>query len=334
MSAILGFILAASLLGLSALFSGMTIGLFALEPGELRRKMELGSKEAAQVYPIRARGNQLLVTLILGNVLVNSALTVVLNSVTVGIVAVIASTILITTFGEVLPAAFLNKHGLKFGAILAPYLNLLMVYTSPLTKPAALFLDRTIGVRDYGVYSKEELLKIMDEHVGQSSDIEDEDLSIAKHALSFADKHISDVMLPKVKMIALKEDDVISPNLLSQLHDSPDSSFPVYTGSLDNITGTLYLRDLIELDPKITKVHQVMDKGALYVNGNQTLDHALSAFLHTKHHLFVVIDDKEKTLGVVTIEDIIDEVIGNKFADKFNRHYDRKAVAGISGRVE
>lgn len=296
--------------------------------------MELGDKQAARLYPIRARGNQLLVTLIIGNVLVNSALTVILNSFTAGVVAILASTILITTFGEILPAAFLNKHGLRFGAKLSPQLGSLMKYTSWVSQPMADLLDKTIGDEDRKVYSKQELLKIMDEHEGKTSDIEDEDLSIAKHALSFADKHIADVMLPRKEMIALKESDVLSPKLLNQLHESPDSAFPVYSGGKDNMTGTLYLRDLIGLDPKITKVREAMDDDVFYVKGNQTLDHALSAFLRTKHHLFVVVDEKQKTLGVVTIEDIMDEVMGRKFEDKFNRHDDKHAVANIKGEVE
>ncbi len=334
MSIILDLLLAATLLGFSALFSGLTIGLFSLDTNELRRKMELGDVQATRLYPVRARGNQLLVTLIIGNVLANSALTVILNSVTAGIVAILISTILITTFGEILPAAFLNKHGLRFGAKLAPQLGVLLKYTAWLSRPIGGFLDKTIGDETIKKYSKEELLKIMDEHVGKTSDIEDEDLSIAKHALSFADKRIADVMLPRNEMIALKESDILGPKLLDQLHKSPDSSFPVYSGGKDNMTGTLYLRDLVGLDPKITKVREVMDADAYYVKGDQTLDHALSAFLHTKHHLFVVIDEEQKTLGVVTIEDIMDEVMGRKFEDKFNRHDDKRAVASIAGEVE
>lgn len=334
MSIIFYILIAVLLLSLSALFSGLTIGLFSLDTNELRRKMELGNLQAEKLYPIRAKGNQLLVTLILGNVLVNSALAIVLNSFTAGVIAVILSTVLITTFGEVLPAAYLNKHGMRFGARLSPQLGSMMKYSAWITQPVGIFLDKTIGDEDGTVYTKEELLKIMDEHEGVKSDIEDEDLSIAKHALSFADKHIADVMLPRGKMIALRESDVLGPKLLNQLHESPDSVFPVFRGSKDNIVGTLYLRDLINLERDVNRVEQVMDHDVFYVKGDQTLDHALSAFLHTKHHLFVVLDDKSKTLGVVTIEDIIDEVMGRKFLDKFDRHDHKKSVAAISGEVE
>ncbi len=334
MSITLDLLLAAVLLSFSALFSGLTIGLFSLDTNGLRRKAELGNVQAEKLYPIRAKGNQLLVTLIVGNVLVNSALTVILNSLTTGVVAILISTILITTFGEILPAAFLNKHGLRFGAKFSPQLRILMKYTSWVTRPVGAFLDRAIGDEDDKVLTKKELLKIIDEHEGKHTDIEDKDLSIAKHALSFADKQITDVMLERKQMIVLKESDILSPGLLNQLHNSPDSSFPVHSGNKDNMTGTLYLRDLIGLDPKITKVRQVMDKDVFYVKGNQTLDHALSAFLHTKHHLFIVIDEEQKTLGVVTIEDIMDEVMGRKFEDKFNQHDNRRAVSNITGEVE
>jgi len=319
---------------MSALFSGLTLGLMSLSVFELKRKAELGDKDAIAVYPIRKRGNELLVALLLGNVLVNAALTVVLNSFLAGVLAVIVATILITTFGEILPQAFLKKHGLRFGAKLAAEIKLFLNIVGPITRPVSHVIKQTIGDEEKTVYSKEELLKIMDEHEGDDSEIEDEDLSIAKHALSFADKHIEDVMLPRDRMIGLKEDDVISPKLLQQLHNNEDSAFAVYKGTLDNVIGTLFMRDIIDLDKSKTRVAQVMDPVVFYVKHDQTLDHVLSAFLQTKHHLFVVIDRRQNTLGVVTIDDIVDEVMGTKFVDQFDAHHDKKAVAAIKGEVE
>ena len=319
---------------MSALFSGLTLGLMSLSVYELKRKTELGDEQAAAVYPIRRRGNELLVALLLGNVLVNAALTVVLNSFLVGVIAVIVATFLITTFGEILPQAFLKKHGLRFGARLSSEINLFLKIVSPITRPVSHVLDRTIGNEEKTVYSKEELLKIMDEHEGEDSEIEDEDLSIAKHALSFADKHIEDVMLPLDRMIGLKEEDILSPKLLQQLHENEDSAFAVYKGTLDNVIGTLFMRDIIDLDKSKTRVGEVMDPVVFYVKHDQTLDHVLSAFLQTKHHLFVVINRHQKTLGVVTIDDIIDEVMGTKFVDQFDAHHDKQAVSRIKGEVK
>lgn len=301
---------------------------------ELKRKSELGDKQAAAVYPIRVRGNELLVSLLLGNVLVNAALTVVLNSFLVGFLAVVVATVLITAFGEILPQALLKKHGLSFGAKLAPLINAYLASMKWLTTPVSKLLDITIGDEEKTVYSKEELLKIMDEHEGSDSEIEDEDLSIAKHALSFADKHIEDVMLPRDQMLALKEEEVLSPALLTKMHQNEDSAFAVYKGTVDNITGTLFMRDIVNLDKKKTTAKQLMDSDVFYVKHDQTLDHVLSAFMRTKHHIFVVIDRHQNTLGVVTIDDIIDEVMGTKFVDQFDSHHDKTAVSAIKGRVE
>lgn len=334
MSVTVSFLLSFGLIGLSALFSGLTLGLMSLSVYELKRKSELGDAQAAAVYPIRRRGNELLVALLLGNVLVNSALTVVLNSFLFGFVAILVSTVLITAFGEILPQALLKKHGLRFGAYLSPVISRYLTLMRWLTLPVSKLLDVTIGDEEKTVYSKEELLKIMDEHEGSDSEIEDEDLSIAKHALSFADKHIEDVMLPRDQMLALKEDDVLSPSLLTKLYNNEDSAFAVYKGTVDNVTGTLFMRDVINLDKKKTTAKDLMDEDVYYVKHDQTLDHVLSAFLRTKHHLFVVIDRHQNTLGVVTIDDIVDEVMGTKFVDQFDSHHDKKAVSAIKGRVE
>ena len=92
-------LIAILLLGLSALFSGLTLGLLSLSTFELKRKKDLGDKRAMAVFPIREKGNELLVALLVGNVLVNAALTVMLNSYLAGIIAVIVATTLITIFG-------------------------------------------------------------------------------------------------------------------------------------------------------------------------------------------------------------------------------------------
>lgn len=333
-SVTVSFLLSIGLIGFSALFSGLTLGLISLSVFELKRKAELGDKDALAVYPIRQRGSELLVALLVGNVLVNAALTVVLNSILAGFFAVLVSTVLITAFGEILPQALLKKHGLKFGAKLAPGINGYLKAMRWLSVPVSRLLDVAIGDEEKTVYTKEELLKIMDEHEGEDSEIEDEDLSIAKHALSFADKRIEDVMLPRNQMLALAQDDVLSPALLTKLYENEDSAFAVYKGTLDNIVGTLFMRDVVNVDKQKMRVSELMDPDVFYVKFDQTLDHVLSAFLRTKHHVFVVIDRHQNTLGVVTIDDIVDEVMGTKFVDHFDAHHDKAAVSSIKGRVK
>ena len=104
------------LLIFSALFSGLTIGILSLNHYELKRKAQLGNKAAKAVYPIRAQGHQLMVTLLIGNVIVNAGITALLDTVVNGFIAVIFTTILVVTFGEILRMAYLRKHGLEVTA--------------------------------------------------------------------------------------------------------------------------------------------------------------------------------------------------------------------------
>lgn len=313
-------IAAVALLSLAALFSGLTFGYLALSLPELKRKAELGHKQAKLVYPLRKKGNQLLVTLVIGNTLVNAALAVVLNSFLYGLVAVFVATILITIFGEILPQAYLRRYGLRVGAFFAPMTAKLMDWTSIFTAPAGRWLDKMVGEEAPAVYGKRELLKIMDEQL-KDERIESEDLSIAKHALSFADKKIKEVMVPLKKTVAVKAGKRITTGLLSDLHDTGHTRFPVYDQEKADIIGVLYARDLPQVQPGKTQAKDLMHRHLFYVHAEQTLEHALNAFLKTKHHMFVVIDAKLKTLGIITIEDIIDQALGNQFEDAF-KDYD------------
>lgn len=320
------------LLLLSALLSGLTLGLMSLSTNDLKRKAELGHKHALLVYPLRQHGNELLVSLILGNTLVNAILTVVLNSFLGSMVTVITATILIMIFGEILPQAYLKKHGLLYGAKLAPYINKLMLVARPLSRPIGSLLDKFIGDEAPVVYSKQELLKIMDEHQNNGENlIESEDLNIAKHALSFADKKIKDVMIPLRRTISVEAGALVTAGLIDDLYATGHRRFPVYSGEKDNIIGIIYARNLVRyrgMDNK--KVADLAQNDVVYVNSGQTLEHALNAFLKTKLHLFVVINEKRKVLGIITIEDIIDQALGNEFEDDFNDFDDPLSVARLN----
>ena len=300
---------------------------------ELKRKKELGNTEAQLVYPLRKKGNELLVTLIVGNVLVNSALTVSLDSRFSGVLAVVFSTILITLFGEIIPQAMLKKHALSFGARLAPYLSKVMLLMTPIAKPLAILLDRTIGDEIPAIYSKQELVKILEEHErSDDSEIEADELRIVENALKFGDITIEEVMTPKSVIGAVKVSDVIGPVLLDKLHKTGFSRFPVYEGSLDNIVGVLYMQDLVKQSKKQKSVSDVMTQKVYFVNENQKLDHALNAFLRTKHHMFIVVNEFQETVGIITIEDIIEQIIGHEIVDEFDNYDDMREVAAIQAK--
>ena len=312
----------------SALFSGLTIGILSLNHYELKRKAQLGNKAAKMVYPIRALGHQLMVTLLIGNVIVNAGITALLDLRINGLLAVLLTTFFVVIFGEILPMAYLRKYGLEVTARLAPLLKYLIMVLAPVARPLARALDRWLGEEGPTVYSKEELYKIFEEHrISPDSDIEDDEVQIVRHALSFGDKQVREIMTPARMVVSVSADDHVGPVLIDELHKSGHSRFPVFNDKkTQNFIGTLYLHDLIGLKAE-GKAKDIMRKKVFYVHEEESLDHALRVFLKTNHHLLVVVNTFEEFVGVVSIEDVIEQVIGKQIVDEFDRHEDLRAVA-------
>ena len=129
----------------SALFSGLTLGLFSLDTTELERKKELGDIRAEKVYRVRSRGNLLLVSLLLGNVAVNSIISIMLGNVAGGVFAAIAATGLIVVFGEIIPQAAFARYALELGARTAWMVEVIIILFYPIAKPMAWILDKVLG---------------------------------------------------------------------------------------------------------------------------------------------------------------------------------------------
>ena len=316
------------LLSSSALFSGLTIGILSLNHYELKRKAQLGNKNAKIVYPIRALGHQLMITLLIGNVVVNAGLTAILDLRFNGLIAVLLTTVFVVIFGEILPMAYLRKHGLAVTAKLAPVLNQLVRILSPVSRPLGKLLDKWLGEEGPSVYSKEELYKILEEHkVSEDSEIEADEVQIVRHALSFGDKQVRQVMTPERVVKSVSQDDHIGPVLIDELHKSGYSRFPVYNDKkAQNFVGTLYLRDLVNLQTE-GPVKDHMRKEVLFVHEEDPLDTTLQLFLQSSHHLLIVVNTFEEIVGVVTLEDVIEEVIGKQIVDEFDQHTDLRVVA-------
>lgn len=315
------------LLILSGLLSGLTLGILSLSPQSLRHKAELGDKNAAKLSPLREQGTQLLITLVISNVAVNAMISIILDSFTPSLIAVLLATIFITFFGEILPLATLGRFGMKYAPPFVPLVKALMWLTGPAIRPLANFLDSKIGHELPAHFTKEEITKLVEEHTThEASEITRSEQKIVQHALTISDTLVADAMTPRKMIIGVKADDILGPQLLDELHQSGHSRFPVYKGDLDHVIGTLYIRSLINLRDK-KRVDEAMDKGVFFVNEKQTLEHVLHAFLRTKHHLFMVVNEFREVVGVISIEDVIEHILGREIVDEFDRYDDLRAVA-------
>lgn len=299
------------------MFSGMNLGLMSLGPHELKRKIKFGDKRAQGVYAVRKNGNLLLVTLLLGNVAVNSALSVFLGSFTVGFVAIVVSTALITLFGEIIPQAILSRYALAIGYQLRWVVWVFLVIFYPIAKPIAWLLDKILGDELPTVYSRNELLSIIEEHSAHDdSDIDRDEEQIATGALSFSDKHVKDVMTPASHVTQLNAEDTVDIMLHDRLRKNGHTRYPVYSKKPGHIVGILNVKDL--LGETYSTIESAMRRDPIFVKESSKLDNILKKFLSTRQHLFVVINSKGVFQGVITIEDIMEEILQTEIVDEFD----------------
>ena len=315
------------LLAFSALFSGLNLGILSLSTHELKRKMELGNKDAAMIYPIRVRGNQLLVSLLIVNVLINASLAVFFTSLMSGLLAIVLATIMIILFGEIVPKAVFSKQALFLGARFAWVIDKLMLILSPIAYPLSKLIDNQISSELPSIFTKNELIKIIADHSqSEESNINKNELRIVEHALMFGDKQVKDIMTPRSAIKSVEREVVLSPNVLNELHESGFSRFPVYDESPDKIVGTLFLHDLIDIRNK-AKAKDAMSNKVYFINEKMHLDHVFNAFFKTKHHMFIVVNEFSEVVGLITIEDVIEEILGKEIVDEFDQYDDMRAVA-------
>jgi CBS domain containing-hemolysin-like protein len=175
------------------------------------------------------------------------------------------------------------------------------------------------------VNSREELEHIITETRGVIS--ADEKL-ILLNSLQFNSRRVSEIMTPKGMIDSVAGTEMLGPLVLSDLHKTGHSRFPVTGGDIDHVIGMLYVQDLLSLDIKQSvTAEEAMESRVFYIHQDQTLQHALAAFLRTHHLLFIVVNEYRETVGLLSLEDTIEALIGRKITDEFDAHDDLRAVA-------
>ena len=298
--------LAAVLLLLSGSFSGLNIGLMMARPDDLRRKARHGDVIAARVYRYRKDGYYLIFCILLGNVGVNTAMSILLGNMTNGVVGGLIATLLITMFGEILPQAIFSQRGYRF----------VRYFFWPLARPMSKLLNRWVGKETPQLYSHQELEQIIHEHAERSDSPVDYDESrIAAGALQFSKKTAGDLVTPIGEVFTVELDDELDATLLAQIKHAGHSRIPVRDE--ERLVGILYVKDVVgrELPLPISQLYR--DK-IHDIDVRSRLDTVLSRFIQTRSHLFVVMDD-ENELGIITLEDVIEEILDQEIEDEYDK---------------
>ena len=303
----------------------------ALPLAELRRRARsTHDKNTQALYKLLAFQSSLRIFILVIGGVSAAVLLLLAASVSGWLVAVF---ILATAWG-LLDDRFIVRPGSwlwKVSGVIAPVLVPVVDFLQPVLAQ----LTNAIGQPKIhsGVYEKEDLLELLDRQKSQIDNrLSETELKAARGALTFGDKTVSSVMTPRKAVEWVNKDDSIGPKLMDDLHKTGFSRFPVITGSSKptnpEVVGTLYLSDLLKNLEKQGKVSDIMKHDAHFINESHTLLQALDGFLKSGHHLLIVVNNFEEVVGVLTLEDVLGQVLGQPISDEFDRYHDLRAVAG------
>lgn len=354
------------LIALSALFSGLTIGMFSLSITGLERKIKMGDKRAVRILAIRRNGNYLLCTLVLGNVAVNAAVGQVLADIMpAGFVAGAITTGLIFLFGDMMPQAVVARHAFRISAATTWLVRIFMWIMSPIAWPLSLFLDWVLGKEHAEIYSKQEFVEMINDQDNES--IDKEERRILVNAMHFSEKTAEDVMTPVTMLFYLDASEELNGKLLSCIKTEYYSRIPVIDGDRDNVVGVLYAKDLIAEGYTIDHLKSAASEGyhakvdetkggqssgyfdrfmekngiaepkkvgdlckkdnVLKVSADMNLDDLMGHMIKSKTHISFVYNEYSTLLGVVTLEDILEQIIGEEIMDESDTVADLQAPA-------
>ncbi|MBQ3960602.1 MAG: gliding motility-associated protein GldE [Muribaculaceae bacterium] len=316
---IIAIIIAIVGLFFSSFFSGAEIAYFSLSQDDIESIPDDNKRE--RIETLLKNPEKLLATILIGNNLVNVMIVVVLafalnqmmtitNPVLDFVLLTVILTFLILLFGEVLPKLYANSNNVRFAQFTQPLLSAMVVLFSPISK---LVVKSTYIVRK-AVSKKADDISVEDlSRALEASDLKSTDeKQMLRGILTFGDKTVSEIMRPRVDVvdidIELGFDDVVK-----TVVESGYSRMPVYDESPDNIKGVLYAKDLL---PYIGKKDdsfkwQSLMRPAYFVPESRMIDDLLEDFRKKKIHMAIIVDEFGCTQGIATLEDVLEEIVGD-----------------------
>ena len=315
------------LLFCSAMISGTEIAFFSLSKTDLDLLSKEHSPAGDRVLSLLNKPKKLLATILIANNFINILIvllfavlgTYFFENLEAGIrflIEVVLITFLILLFGEVLPKVYATRNSISFALFMANpvvYLNRLLSPVSYLLTGLTGVVERRLGKKDND-FSVEKLSQAL-ELTADNATTKDEK-NILEGIVAFGNTETVQVMKPRIDIFAIP-DDAFFPEVLSKIISNGFSRNPVYHENIDEVIGVLYAKDLL---PHLTKTEfnwQALVRAPYFVPENKKLDDLLIDFQEKKNHLAIVVDEYGGTSGLVTLEDVIEEIVGD-ISDEFD----------------
>ena len=308
----------AIILACSAILNGLILGLMSINIHELKTKVDLGDSNAIKIYPLRKNGNFLLASLLIGVVVCNTFLSIFIDSKLGSILALITVTVLITIFAELLPLALFSRNQLSLSARYIWLARICSIIFFPFAKLIDLILDKFLGAELPEYRSKNEFARlIVNNHKHQQSDIDKDEARIVSGALSYSDIPVKKVMTAKQFCYTIDSETIIDEDKLNEIVEQGFSRIPVISESNGQVIGIIHSKDLIGVTPG-SPAHKLARFKVRTVKEDSLLDDVLNHFIKSRSHLFVVLNDNDEMIGVLTIEDVLEEIIKTEIEDEFD----------------
>ena len=307
------------LVGFSAFFSASETAFSSLNQIRLKSRAEDGDSSAARVLNMAEQYDKLLSTILVGNNIVNIAaasigtilFTRMLGAERGATVSTIVLTIIVLIFGEVTPKSLAKEMPEKVATAVSPFLVLLMALMTPLTwlfTQWKKLLGHFVHSGEADTITEGELMTMVSE-AENDGELTDRESELIRSAIEFDDVEVEEILTPRVDVVAV-EDDIPLEELAQTFAESGYSRLPVYHGTIDNIIGVVHEKDFyIARLKKATKIDDLVVP-TLYTTGSTQISQLLRTLREQHHHLAVVVDEYGGTEGIITLEDILEELVG------------------------
>ena len=329
LNAIIGLVVLCLLLIASALISSSETAIFSLQPADIANLESRGDAKSRLLLKLREKPKTLLATILIGNNLVNVTITLLSTyiiaqlfdirnyPVAAFILEVVVVTSLLLIIGEITPKIYASKQTVKISRFMARPLNVLIVIFRPLSRilvKSTSFMDKHLEKKK-GEISIDDLSTAVD-IATETSTLADERLML-KGIASFSEKEVSNVMRPRIDIVGIDYGMPFT-EMLETVIKSGFSRIPVYQESLDNMSGILYVKDLLPYLDAESYEWQKLIRPAFFVPENRKINDLFQDFREKKIHIAIVVDEYGGTSGLITMEDVIEEIVGD-ISDEFDK---------------
>ena len=323
-----GIIAIVVLLACSAFISGSEVALFSLSQKDIDDISNKDYNSGTLISRLLEKPKKLLATILVANNFVNIAIVIIFSSfsgrlfngiessVLRFVLEVVVVTFFILLFGEVLPKIYANRNNMEFAKKVAIPISIMNNILSPISVPmrnGILFIEKKLNVQK-GNFSVDQLSQALE--LTSQNDTTDGEQKILEGIVTFGNTEVRQVMSPRIDVFALNIEETFS-QVMPKIVEKGYSRIPVYKENIDQIEGILFIKDLIpHIDSEDFDWTKLL-RQPFFVPENKKLDDLLKDFQGMKSHLAVVVDEYGGTSGIISLEDVLEEIVGD-ISDEFD----------------